>query len=164
VRTGYGLYYGQPFINITLFMLQQTQDTLYTTVTYNNSVVPGTTSGSSISSRLPVCPFAIPLWNRSNPARCRRRRTDRIGHNRPDHRPEVPQPLHATMERRIHGRSRKSRSRSSTCTSSACMRARASQSIRSSTAWYTSPLFAPRGSITWSDQNISLVAAAGTTA
>ena len=47
IRAGYGLYYGQPFINITLFMLQQTNSLLYSTVTYNNSVVPGTTTGAS---------------------------------------------------------------------------------------------------------------------
>jgi hypothetical protein len=47
IRAGYGLYYGQPFINITLFMLQQTNATLYSTVTYNNSVVPGTATGAS---------------------------------------------------------------------------------------------------------------------
>lgn len=47
IRAGYGLYYGQPFINITLFMLQQTNDLLYSTVTYSNSVIPGTTGGAS---------------------------------------------------------------------------------------------------------------------
>jgi hypothetical protein len=47
IRAGYGLYYGQPFINITLFMLQQANQFLYSTVSLSNSVVPGTTGGAS---------------------------------------------------------------------------------------------------------------------
>jgi hypothetical protein len=47
VRAGYGLYYGQPFINITLFMLQQTTQYLYTTVSLSNNVVPGSTTGGT---------------------------------------------------------------------------------------------------------------------
>lgn len=37
VRLGYGLYYGQTFINIPLFMLQQANPTLFTQVTYSSS-------------------------------------------------------------------------------------------------------------------------------
>jgi len=47
VRFGYGLYYGQIFQNITLFMEQQANASLFTTSTYSNSVAPGTTSGTS---------------------------------------------------------------------------------------------------------------------
>jgi len=47
VRAGYGLYYGQIFQNITLFMEQQANASLFSTVTYSNSVAPGTTSGTS---------------------------------------------------------------------------------------------------------------------
>jgi len=47
VRFGYGLYYGQIFQNITLFMEQQANASLFSTVTYSNSVAPGTTSGTS---------------------------------------------------------------------------------------------------------------------
>jgi hypothetical protein len=47
VRFGYGLYYGQIFQNITLFMEQQANASLFTTSTYTNSVTPGTTSGTS---------------------------------------------------------------------------------------------------------------------
>jgi len=47
VRAGYGLYYGQIFQNITLFMEQQANASLFSTVTYTNSVAPGTTSGTS---------------------------------------------------------------------------------------------------------------------
>ena len=47
VRAGYGLYYGQTFQNIPLFMEQQANPTLFSTVTYTNSVTPGTTSGTS---------------------------------------------------------------------------------------------------------------------
>src|SRR5262249_5938247 len=42
-----GLFYGQPFINITLFMLQQTTDLLYTTVSLSNNIVPGTAGTST---------------------------------------------------------------------------------------------------------------------
>ncbi|HUA84622.1 MAG TPA: carboxypeptidase regulatory-like domain-containing protein [Bryobacteraceae bacterium] len=47
IRGGYGLYYGQIFQNITLFMEQQANASLFSTVTYTNSVAPGTTSGTS---------------------------------------------------------------------------------------------------------------------
>jgi Carboxypeptidase regulatory-like domain/TonB dependent receptor len=47
VHAGYGLYYGQIFQNITLFMEQQANASLFSTVTYSNSVAPGTTSGTS---------------------------------------------------------------------------------------------------------------------
>ena len=47
VRAGYGLYYGQTFINETLFMEQQANASVFGTATYTNSVVPGTTSGTS---------------------------------------------------------------------------------------------------------------------
>ncbi|HML17532.1 MAG TPA: TonB-dependent receptor, partial [Bryobacteraceae bacterium] len=47
VRLGYGLYYGQIFQNITLFMEQQANASLFSTVLYTNSVAPGTTSGTS---------------------------------------------------------------------------------------------------------------------
>jgi len=47
VRAGYGLYFGQTFINIPLFMLQQTNALLFTTVQLTNSVLPGTTGGAS---------------------------------------------------------------------------------------------------------------------
>jgi hypothetical protein len=36
IRAGYGLYYGQTFLNIPLFMLQQTNPTLFTQVFYNS--------------------------------------------------------------------------------------------------------------------------------
>jgi hypothetical protein len=50
LRLGYGLYYGQTFLNIPLFMLQQTNPTLFTQVFYNSGgpgdpnadIVPGT--------------------------------------------------------------------------------------------------------------------------
>jgi hypothetical protein len=47
VRFGYGLYFGQTFQNITLFMEQQANASLFSTVQYTNSVAPGTTSGTS---------------------------------------------------------------------------------------------------------------------
>jgi hypothetical protein len=47
LRAGYGLYFGQTFINIPLFMEQQANTTLFSTATYSNSVAPGTTSGTS---------------------------------------------------------------------------------------------------------------------
>ncbi len=47
VRAGYGLYYGQIFQNITLFMEQQANASLFSTVVYTNGVAPGTTSGTS---------------------------------------------------------------------------------------------------------------------
>jgi hypothetical protein len=52
LRAGYGLYYGQTFINIPLFMLQQTNPTLFTQQAFTNTVTPGSTSGTS--DRLPT--------------------------------------------------------------------------------------------------------------
>ena len=43
VRLGYGMYYGQTFLNIPLFMLQQTNPTLFAQVSYSEAdIVPGT--------------------------------------------------------------------------------------------------------------------------
>jgi hypothetical protein len=47
IRAGYGLYYGQTFINTTLFMLQQANPTIFTTANLTNNVIPGTTTGTS---------------------------------------------------------------------------------------------------------------------
>ncbi len=47
IRFGYGLYYGQTFINIPLFMEQQANSSLFTTLAYTNNVTPGTTTGTS---------------------------------------------------------------------------------------------------------------------
>ena len=47
LRLGYGLYYGQTFQNIPLFMEQQANATIFTVVQYNNSVSPGSTTGTS---------------------------------------------------------------------------------------------------------------------
>ena len=41
IRAGYGIYYGQIFVNIPLFMLQQTNPTLFGTVVSLNSSGPG---------------------------------------------------------------------------------------------------------------------------
>ncbi|HLX44456.1 MAG TPA: carboxypeptidase regulatory-like domain-containing protein [Bryobacteraceae bacterium] len=47
LRFGYGLYYGQTFQNITLFMEQQANPSLFSTATFTNNVTPGTTGGTS---------------------------------------------------------------------------------------------------------------------
>jgi len=47
IRAGYGLYYGQAFINIPLFMETQTGNSIFAANAYSNNVVPGTTSGTS---------------------------------------------------------------------------------------------------------------------
>jgi len=52
LRAGYGIYFGQPFINIPLFMIQQANPTLFATVSYTNNLPPGTT-GSDTSSVIP---------------------------------------------------------------------------------------------------------------
>ncbi len=49
LRAGYGLYFGQTFINIPLFMLQQTNPTLFTQVVYS-STGPGDTQASIVPS------------------------------------------------------------------------------------------------------------------
>ena len=49
LRAGYGLYYGQTFINIPLFMLQQANPTLFSTVSYT-SPGPGSASASVLPS------------------------------------------------------------------------------------------------------------------
>jgi hypothetical protein len=63
VRAGYGLYYGQTFINIPLFMLQQTNPFLFTQVSYTNNATPGTACNASVSDPLPsgqlLCAFRL---------------------------------------------------------------------------------------------------------
>src|SRR5580698_10457337 len=49
IRAGYGLYYGQIFQNIPLFMEQQANASLFTTVAYTSSG-PGSTSASVLPS------------------------------------------------------------------------------------------------------------------
>jgi hypothetical protein len=49
IRAGYGLYYGQIFQNIPLFMEQQANSSLFTTVAYTSSG-PGSTSASVLPS------------------------------------------------------------------------------------------------------------------
>jgi hypothetical protein len=49
VRAGFGIYYGQPFINIPLFMIQQANATLFNNVAYTNNLAPGTTGADSSS-------------------------------------------------------------------------------------------------------------------
>lgn len=44
LRAGYGLYYGQIFQNIPLFMEQQANPTIFSTVTLTNNCTPGSTS------------------------------------------------------------------------------------------------------------------------
>jgi hypothetical protein len=49
VRVGYGLYYGQTFINIPLFMIQQANSAIYTTTSYTtSSIIP--TTGQPLSA------------------------------------------------------------------------------------------------------------------
>jgi len=48
-RLGYGLYYGQTFINIPLFMEQQANPTVYSTVNYT-STGPGSPTASALPS------------------------------------------------------------------------------------------------------------------
>src|SRR5262249_19773037 len=43
VRAGYGLYYGQTFLNIPLFMIQQSHWPIYTPTTYTTSTIVPTT-------------------------------------------------------------------------------------------------------------------------
>jgi hypothetical protein len=61
IRAGYGLYFGQTFINIPLFMLQQANTTLFTQVTYTNSATPGSACNASVAPALPsgqlLCAF-----------------------------------------------------------------------------------------------------------
>jgi hypothetical protein len=61
VRAGYGIYYGQTFENIPLFMLQQTNPTLFTTVQLSNGVTPGSACTAAGSNALPsgqlLCAF-----------------------------------------------------------------------------------------------------------
>lgn len=64
IRAGYGLYYGQTFVNIPLFMLQQTNPTLFTQVFYNNAATPGSACNSSVADILPgsgklLCAFRL---------------------------------------------------------------------------------------------------------
>jgi len=47
IRAGYGLYYGQIFQNIPLFMEQQANPTIFSTVTLTNNITPGATTGTS---------------------------------------------------------------------------------------------------------------------
>jgi len=44
IRAGYGLYYGQIFQNIPLFMEQQANPTIFSTVTLSNNCTPGSAS------------------------------------------------------------------------------------------------------------------------
>jgi hypothetical protein len=50
IRLGYGLYFGQIFQNIPLFMEQQANATIFSTVTLTNSCTPGTTTGCTSDS------------------------------------------------------------------------------------------------------------------
>jgi len=52
VRAGYGLYFGQIFQNIPLFMEQQANPTIFSTVTLTNNCTPGGTT-SCTSDKLP---------------------------------------------------------------------------------------------------------------
>jgi hypothetical protein len=52
LRLGYGLYYGQIFQNIPLFMEQQANPTIFSTVTLTSSCTPGQTTGCT-SNALP---------------------------------------------------------------------------------------------------------------
>src|SRR5579872_939773 len=68
IRGGFGLYYGQIFQNITLFMIQQANPTIFATVLNLNSVGPGDpnadivpTTGKPLSQyRYGVDPLPIP--------------------------------------------------------------------------------------------------------
>lgn len=68
IRGGFGLYYGQIFQNITLFMIQQANPTIFTTVLNLNSVGPGDpnadivpTTGKPLSQwRYGVDPLPVP--------------------------------------------------------------------------------------------------------
>lgn len=53
LRAGYGIYFGQPFINIPLFMIQQANPTLFANVAYTNNLSPGST-GADSSSIIPT--------------------------------------------------------------------------------------------------------------
>jgi hypothetical protein len=63
VRAGYGIYYGQVFQNIPLFMLQQTNQFLFTQKNYSSSATPGTACNASVSDPLPsgqlLCAFRL---------------------------------------------------------------------------------------------------------
>jgi carboxypeptidase family protein len=63
LRAGYGLYFGQTFINIPLFMLQQTNQFLFTQKSFNSSATPGTACNASVSDTLPsgqlLCAFRL---------------------------------------------------------------------------------------------------------
>ena len=63
IRAGYGLYYGQTFINIPLFMLQQTNQFLFTQKLYASNATPGTPCNASVSDTLPsgqlLCAFRL---------------------------------------------------------------------------------------------------------
>jgi len=63
LRAGYGLYFGQTFINIPLFMLQQTNQFLFTQKAYTSSATPGTACSASVSDALPsgqlLCAFRL---------------------------------------------------------------------------------------------------------
>jgi hypothetical protein len=63
IRGGYGMYFGQTFQNIPLFMLQQTNPTLFTQVSFTNNATPGSTCNSSVSDALPsgqlLCAFRL---------------------------------------------------------------------------------------------------------
>lgn len=57
IRGGYGLYYGQTFQNIPLFMLQQANPTLFTTVGYNSNGPGDTTADIVPSTGKPLSQF-----------------------------------------------------------------------------------------------------------
>lgn len=63
LRAGYGLYYGQTFINIPLFMLQTTNQFLFTQKSYTNSATPGSACTAAASETLPsgqlLCAFRL---------------------------------------------------------------------------------------------------------
>jgi len=53
LRAGYGIYFGQPFINIPLFMIQQANATLFANASFNNNLPPGST-GADTSTIIPT--------------------------------------------------------------------------------------------------------------
>jgi hypothetical protein len=63
LRGGYGLYFGQTFINIPLFMLQETNPFLFTQVSYTNNATPGSACSAAVSDPLPsgqlLCGFRL---------------------------------------------------------------------------------------------------------
>ncbi len=96
IRGGFGIYYGQIFINIPLFMLQQVNPTLFATVFDITSSGPGDpTAGIVPGLNKPLSQWRYgvdPIPDHSSTAHAISRRRSRAFDG-----PVLPQPIHRTI-------------------------------------------------------------------